>query len=123
VPARRTADLQAGIGRGIRPQLLCSVAYRPLRARRRNLAAEQGKGPAPAKEGSMTHEHFEHTRSAGQRLTYDVAIDGDRYVIRLGGKVLRDARVPNLAGNVFAVEVLQLRAICEIEDLRAMKEA
>jgi hypothetical protein len=66
---------------------------------------------------------FKHTRSKGLRLTYDVTIHANRYVISLGNDVLKDAMRPQLfGGNVGDEEATSVFAVSDIEDLVGMLE-
>lgn len=63
------------------------------------------------------------TRSTGEKLTYDVEVNGHEYVISLGGKELKRARAPEAPSDKVSVEETALAlAVEDIEDLKDMSE-
>ena len=71
----------------------------------------------------MPEKTFRHTRSTGQRLTYDVRVLSNRYTISLNGEVLKDALRPSiLGGNVADDDATAVFAIADIEQLVDMSE-
>jgi hypothetical protein len=71
----------------------------------------------------MANQHFQHVRSTGKMLTYDVEITPSRYKIRRNGEVLSDQARPLVAGgNVSDDEATRVFAINDIEHLFGMQE-
>lgn len=71
----------------------------------------------------MATTTFKYTRLVGKKLTYDVEVLSNRYVIRLNGKLLREALSPVIAGgNVSELEAVSAFAIADIESLHGMPE-
>lgn len=71
----------------------------------------------------MKFRQFQHTRSTGLKLTYDIKILSNRYTISLDGVVLKDAVRPTvLGGNVSDEEATMVFAINDIEQLVGLHE-
>jgi hypothetical protein len=68
-------------------------------------------------------ESFAHVRTTGRKLTYEVRIYPNRYVIARDGKVLKDASRPVvMGGDVGDDEATRVFAINDIEQLVGMAE-
>ena len=66
---------------------------------------------------------FKHTRTTGKKLTYEVSIYPNRYVIALSGTVMKDASRPVVLGaGACDDEAARIFAIEDIEKLVGMDE-
>lgn len=71
----------------------------------------------------MQEHKFQHTRSTGLGLTYEVRVVANRYIISHQGAVLKDALRPTVVGgNVSDDDATKVFAISDIEDLVGMSE-
>ena len=68
-------------------------------------------------------ERFQHRRTSGKQLTYDVSVWPDRYSISLNGKMLKEWKRPLMSGNVSdPLQVARVFAISDIEYLVGIAE-
>jgi len=63
-----------------------------------------------------------HTRTAGKRLTYTIKVYGNKYVILLGDKLLKQSVRVVTVGGVDPIEADLAFAIADVEKLLGMSE-
>ncbi|MDR7048927.1 hypothetical protein J2X54_001375 [Duganella sp. 3397] len=71
----------------------------------------------------MPASHDTYVRRQGLKKTYDIEYTALRYKISLGGKVLKDYRLPLQVGVITDADAVWQKAVTDVEHLRGMRES